>query len=138
MKKKLVQLILLLSLFVPNVWAQEPIDGPWLWLFVPNVRPDKADKLDNLESNIRPTISTGSEVYINFRNKTGNPVHLYWIDQKTSLIYYGEIEADQEFEQHTFVGHVWLITDIDSNHIGIYEAKQENERKHNIKSTKGK
>jgi hypothetical protein len=51
-------------------------------------------------------------------------VELYWINQEGEHIRYGGIRAGTEREQHTFEGHVWLITSRTGEHLAVVEARR--------------
>ena len=76
-----------------------------------------------LENSFRATQRTGEETHITFRNETEVPVQLLWIDHNGYQRHYTSIPVNQEHKQHTFVGHIWLLTDNKKRHFGIYEVQ---------------
>ena len=49
-------------------------------------------------------------------------VKLFWVNRVDEPRLYTQIDPDQEHSQHTFSGHVWLVTDQGDKPIGVYEA----------------
>ena len=65
---------------------------------------------------------TGGETAIRFHNATEAPVELFWVDEGGERKAYGRVRPGQTFEQHTYAGHVWLVTDALGNPLGFFEA----------------
>ena len=65
---------------------------------------------------------TGEESTITFVNHTDGPIRLIWIDTEGKQVTYGTVNAGQKFEQNTYAGHVWLVTDLAGNHLAIFRA----------------
>ena len=42
-------------------------------------------------------------------NSRTRPLNLYWIDRSGKPVSYGEISPGETHEQHTYVGHVWMV-----------------------------
>ncbi len=74
------------------------------------------------EIELRKTTRTGEESGLKFINQLDADVDLFWINQQGEHIRYGGIRAGAEREQHTFDGHVWLITSRTGEHLAIIEA----------------
>lgn len=72
---------------------------------------------------IRHTRRTGEESGIRFVNQLDADVDLFWINQEGERIRYGGVRAHSEREQHTFDGHVWLITSRSGEPLAVIEAK---------------
>ena len=72
-----------------------------------------------LES-LRRSRNGGDETAIVFRNRLEKPVALFWVDTSGKRQAYGVIEPDAQREQHTFAGHVWLITDEDGSELAAF------------------
>ena len=85
--------------------------------------PEKeALKSSTAKIELRKTTRTGEESGLKFINQLGADVDLFWINQQGEHIRYGGIRAGAEREQHTFDGHVWLITSRTGEHLAIIEA----------------
>lgn len=54
---------------------------------------------------------TGEDTSITFINRTSAPVELWWITAEGGRQNYGPLKPGERREQHTFDGHVWLVTD---------------------------
>jgi WD40 repeat protein/PAS domain-containing protein len=70
----------------------------------------------------RPSKSTGVETDITFINRTAGEIKLVWIDAGNSRHHYRAIAANDRHEQHTYAGHVWLVTDARGGHLTVVEA----------------
>ena len=75
-----------------------------------------------LEPVIRPTRQTGEETFVTFSNQSDQPIQLFWLDWQGDRKHYATLSVDENYQQHTFSGHVWLITDEKGRPFGIYEA----------------
>lgn len=56
--------------------------------------------------------STGAAVNLTIVNSADGPVDLYFIDASGSQVYYATIGAGQTYVQSTFVGHNWVLKDL--------------------------
>jgi len=74
---------------------------------------------------VRPSTRTGEETSVTFINRTKNAVELYWVDSERQRRHYATIQVDQQHEQHTYAGHVWLVTDEDEKPLAIFVATEE-------------
>lgn len=82
----------------------------------------EALKSSTAKIELRRTTHTGEESGLKFINQLDTDVDLFWISQDGKHIRYGGIRAGAEREQHTFEGHVWLITSRTGEHLAIIEA----------------
>jgi dipeptidyl-peptidase 4 len=78
-----------------------------------------------LRNRPHPSRRTGEETSITFVNRTGADVKVFWIDSDGERQPYGIIASDQQRQQHTFAGHVWLVTDSQGNNLAVFEANAE-------------
>jgi dipeptidyl aminopeptidase/acylaminoacyl peptidase len=83
---------------------------------------EEAKKTSTLKLDLRPTQRTGLDSGIKLINQLAGDIELYWINQQGQPIRYGSIRAGQEREQHTFDGHVWLLTTGEGSHLAVLEA----------------
>jgi dipeptidyl-peptidase 4 len=83
---------------------------------------EEAKKTSTLKLDLRPTQRTGLDSGIKLINQLAADIELYWINQQGQHIRYGSIRAGQEREQHTFDGHVWLLTTGRGGHLAVLEA----------------
>jgi dipeptidyl aminopeptidase/acylaminoacyl peptidase len=65
---------------------------------------------------------TGEESSITFVNHTDGSVKLFWVDLGGKRVAYGTIEAGAKFEQNTYAGHVWVVTDAAGRRLAAFEA----------------
>jgi dipeptidyl aminopeptidase/acylaminoacyl peptidase len=68
---------------------------------------------------------TGPETSLTFVNRTAETVRLYWLDAEGERQPYGTLAAGAERDQHTYAGHVWLITDAADRVLAVFEASEE-------------
>jgi hypothetical protein len=73
---------------------------------------ESGSRLEPLEF-IRPSRNGGEETNLTFENRLDREVALFWIDTGGERVRYGSLQPEQHREQHTFAGHVWLITETD-------------------------
>ena len=71
------------------------------------------------------TTHNGNETTVRFHNSTAAPVELFWVDESGERKPYGRVRSGQTVEQHTYAGHVWLVTDSPGNPLGFFEATPE-------------
>jgi dipeptidyl aminopeptidase/acylaminoacyl peptidase len=72
-----------------------------------------------------PSIQTGDETSITFINCTGGDVEVYWVDFEGERRHYVTIRAGERHQQHTFAGHVWLVTDKTGKTLAVFVATEE-------------
>jgi serine/threonine protein kinase/WD40 repeat protein len=70
----------------------------------------------------RPSMGTGAETDITFINRTAGEIKLVWIDSGNTRHSYRVIEANDRHEQHTYAGHVWLVTNAAGRQLTVVEA----------------
>ncbi len=80
-------------------------------------------KTSALKIELRSTKRTGGSSGFKFINQLGEDVDLFWINQQGEHVRYGGIRAGTEREQHTYEGHVWLITSRTGACLAIVEAE---------------
>jgi dipeptidyl aminopeptidase/acylaminoacyl peptidase len=59
---------------------------------------------------IRPSRTSTDETAIHFYNRLAQDVDLFWVDEDGGRQPYGSLKPSEDREQHTFVGHTWLVT----------------------------
>ena len=70
----------------------------------------------------RPSRDSSVDTDVTFENRLGVTVKLFWIDSGGGRISYGSIPAGGKHLQHTYAGHVWLVTSGDTNIVAVYQA----------------
>jgi dipeptidyl-peptidase-4 len=76
-------------------------------------------------TEIRPSTQTGDETSITFINATEGDVEVFWVDFEGERRHYATIGAGKQHEQHTYAGHVWLVTDKDRKTLAVFVATEE-------------
>ena len=81
----------------------------------------------SLEPLRRPRSSrrTGEETSITFINRTNKDIEIYWVDSERQRKHYATVAAGDQHRQHTFAGHVWLVTDKDGTALVTFMAEEE-------------
>ncbi|KAJ3527024.1 hypothetical protein NM208_g10912 [Fusarium decemcellulare] len=70
-----------------------------------------------------PSSHSSSEVRVDFVNRTGRTLKVFWIDWDSEPIYYMTIDNGATERQDTYVGHVWRLVDaLNENAKAIYSA----------------
>jgi hypothetical protein len=72
-----------------------------------------------------------TKTYMNFANRTGQPIRTYWLNYEGQRQYYAEIQAGATLRQPTFLTHPWVITDARDNCLQIL-MPQAQETTHSI------
>jgi hypothetical protein len=57
---------------------------------------------------------------VDFINKTGSLVKVFWLDQNGDLNQYASLDANDHVDLQTYVGHRWLVTDAANKPLAIY------------------
>lgn len=103
-----------------TVWEFDPRTG--------RLTPSKLDAGEepSLPNLGRPTPSrrTGEETSITFVNRTSATLNIFWVDGDGQRRPYGTVGPNETREQHTFAGHVWLVTSADGAVVGVFEATE--------------
>ena len=68
---------------------------------------------------------TGPETTITFINRSKADADIFWLDADGERKPYGTVQAGKERQQHTFAGHVWLVTDRQGKVLAAFEATEE-------------
>ena len=76
-------------------------------------------------SEPRASRGTGPETSITFVNSLQQPLDAFWIDTDGERHSYGKVEPGAEKAQHTFAGHVWLLTDPAKRIVAVFEATEQ-------------
>ena len=90
----------------------------------------------NKSSNLEGTEDTqamrsrpgGTETLLTFVNRSEEPVELLWIDPMGERLSYGKLAPAESRSQHTFAGHVWLITNMSGSPLRRVEGGTEPRR----------
>lgn len=59
---------------------------------------------------------------IRFSNQTEKELHLFWLDSDGKRHPYGVVPPHGRAAQNTYVGHVWVVTDISGKALAIFKA----------------
>jgi len=71
----------------------------------------------------RPSRDSSADTDVTFENRLKEIVNLFWIDGSGTHVSYGALRPGEKHLQHTFAGHVWLVTSAATgNNIAVYQA----------------
>lgn len=87
-----------------------------------DLRTDETVKSSALATKVRPSSRTGAESGLKFVNKLDYDVDLFWINAEGEKVRYEPIRAGGEREQHSFEGHVWLLTGKAGEQLAVVEV----------------
>lgn len=78
--------------------------------------------------SVQRSVASGGSTEILFENRLKEPVKLFWNDTAGQLNEYATIEAGQSHRQHTYAGHVWVLS-VDKNRpLGAVRARSGSSR----------
>jgi dipeptidyl-peptidase 4 len=70
----------------------------------------------------RPSQRTGAETSISFVNQLQETVALFWIGQDGQRQAYGTLSPGARRSQHSYAGHMWLVTRSGGEILAVFEA----------------
>jgi dipeptidyl aminopeptidase/acylaminoacyl peptidase len=70
-----------------------------------------------------PSRDSAVDTEVVFENRLKEAVNLFWIDSGGARVAYGSIRPGEKYTQHTFAGHVWLVTGADKKNVAVFEAE---------------
>ena len=73
-------------------------------------------------NRIEASKSMGAECHFSFSNTTKSEVKVFWVDFKGRKKQYAVLEPGGKWEQNTFEGHVWLVTNSQNKNLKIVRA----------------
>ena len=76
-------------------------------------------------SRVRPSRRTGEETSVTFINRTEGAVDVHWVDSEGKRRRYATVKPGGQHRQHTYAGHVWLITDKAGKTLAVFVATEE-------------
>ena len=80
------------------------------------VRPDSI--ASGRSTKPAPSVDEGPDTQINFENQTTGTVRIFWIDRAGKRQEYASLKPGDHFQQPTYIGHVWLISDESGRTLG--------------------
>ena len=87
----------------------------------PNAQTRGVDRLRRWRRSRR----TGAETQVEFVNRTDQELQLSWIDSSGEQRSYGAIAPGKAREQHTYDGHIWVVSDPQGKPLAIFQATAE-------------
>jgi len=91
---------------------------------VTNASPEAEVELSVQNGSEAPNRSrrTGDETELTFVNQTRGEAEVFWLDESGDRKSYGRVRPGSDRKQHTFAGHVWLVTDSVGTTLAVFEA----------------
>ena len=86
--------------------------------------PGRTD-LERLEDAGVRSRGTSIETSVLFVNQRDDDLSLYWLDFDGGRKRYGTVKAGRSWDQATFAGHVWLLTDASGRVVAITRARKQ-------------
>lgn len=77
---------------------------------------------------LQPSVATGGSTEILFENRLKNPVKLFWNNTSGQLTEYATIAAGASHRQHTYAGHVWVLSGEKDRPLGAVRARDSSSR----------
>ncbi len=71
-----------------------------------------------------PSRASDAETSVTFINKTDGNAVCWWIDLDGKRNRYATLKPGEQFRQHTFVGHVWVVESEAHRRLGVFEAHE--------------
>ena len=115
-------------------WPPELIELTEFHQQLKNPDSDGGDKWINLKEqnlNLLPNLKSegdDTETAIIIVNGTKTEIAYYWIDYEGNEKFYGKIAPDTFVNQHTYIGHVWLIKDVNERNFAVFRAEEKTGR----------
>ena len=83
------------------------------------------------DPSLLPNLKSGdgdTETAIIFVNGTKTEITYYWVNYEGNAKFYGKIAPDTFVNQHTYMGHVWLIRDVNGRNLSVFRAEEKTGR----------
>ena len=71
-----------------------------------------------------PSRDSAVDTEVAFENRLDESVNIFWIDSDGRRIAYGSLRAGEKRTQHTFAGHVWLVTSAGNKTVAVFAAEE--------------
>ncbi len=115
-------------------WSPELIELTEFYRQLKDPNSDGDGRWINLEEqdlNSLPTLKSGdddTETVVLLVNGTETEIASYWIDYEGKEKSYGRIAPGDFVNHQTYVGHVWLIKDVNSRNLAVFRAEEQTGR----------
>ena len=90
-------------------------DGKWV-----DLKERDLNLLPNLKSE-----DNDRKTAIIFVNGTKSEITYHWVDSEGNEESHGKIAPDSFVNHHTYVGHVWLVKDVNEQNLAVFRAEEE-------------
>jgi len=115
-----------------GLWLTFSYDNRWWKCNLRSYKIEATSSDEPATSSLKPlrrrqsSRQTGEETSITFIKRTKKEIEIYWIDSERQQKHYVTVAAGDRHSQHTFAGHVWLVTDKDGKTLATFMAEEEN------------
>ena len=115
-------------------WSSELIGLTEFHKQLKDLNSDGSGKWMNLKEHdpiLIPNLRSGdddTETAILFVNETKAEIAYYWVDYEGNEKFYGRIGSNDFVNQHTYVGHVWVVKDANSRNLVVFRAEEKTGR----------
>lgn len=75
-----------------------------------------------METGLPPNSISGTAVAVNFENRSGREVQLYWVKYNGTLQPYGGLRAGESRAQKTYSNASWLVSDMGGKPLGYFRV----------------
>ena len=106
-------------------------DGKWWQCDLASYQVEATERDERATTSLRPFRwgrrrgrQTGRETAITFINRTDGDVEVYWLDAGQRK-HYTTLAAGAQHRQHTYSGHLWLVTDAEGETLVAFVAEEE-------------
>ncbi len=107
-------------------------DGKWWTCDLESYEVLEASRDERANSSLRPfrwssrrRRQNGEETFVTFINRTKQDVEIYWVNSPQQRRRYATLAPGKQHRQHTFAGHLWLITDTEGERLVMFMAEEE-------------
>ena len=115
-------------------WSPELIELTEFHRQLKNPNSDGGGKWVNLKGqhlSLLPTLKSeddDTETAVLFVNGTEAEITYYWVDYEGNEKSYGKIAPGDFVNHQTYVGHVWLIKDVNGQNLAVFRAEEQTGR----------
>lgn len=107
-------------------------DGKWWKCDLNAYHVEVTSRDERATTSLRPFRSSrrrgrqsGEETSVTFVNRTEDDVEIYWRDSSGQRKHYATLKAGDQHRQHTFAGHLWLVTDKEGQTLVAFMAEDD-------------
>ena len=107
-------------------------DGKWWQCDLDSYEVEATTRDERATTSLRPFRwgrrrgqQSGEETAITFINRTENDVEIHWLESGRERRHYTTLAPGAQHRQHTFAGHLWLVTDSEGEVLIAFMAEDQ-------------